>query len=131
MCRLARAEKRGLPDVWVMKDHSLYLTAPQKPATAIDVGVSELFGFNTGVFSMIGATEPSPEHIPFAFTRDTDVLVIVNADGKTMMTVADAVYKAFKDHGIPQIALENHTLTQKTILQDPVRTHADTQGTLV
>ena len=50
--------------------------------------------------------------IPFALQLDTDYVVLVKDATKTLMTLADLMYHAFKEHGIPQVALENHTLEE-------------------
>lgn len=84
----------------------------------------ELFGFNTGNFETVPKTtslKDGENKIPFWITKDTDLIVLVGPEGKRLTTIADAVYSAHVDHGIPQIALDCHVLEQKTRTQDSMK----------
>ena len=49
---------------------------------------------------------------PFVLARGTYYMVLVRGAQKDLMTLSDIMYLAFKEHGIPQVALENHVLEQ-------------------
>jgi hypothetical protein len=86
-----------------------------------DMEPCELFGFNTGNFETVVKTvdlKDGDKKIPFWLAKDSDLIVLVSGDIKRLTTVADAVYTAHVDHGIPQIAVDCNQLSQKTKTQD-------------
>ncbi len=82
-----------------------------------------MLGFNTGNFKTLPANSVDPDSIPFKITDDRALVVVVGPGvagtrTKTLMTIADAIYLAYTQHGIPQISLESHEIVQKTALTD-------------
>jgi hypothetical protein len=124
--RLGKTKNRSGLELWCHTDgHVLWATVNHLSTPTLTTSPCELFGFNTGNFEAVSRafvmSDAEPK-IPFRLSFDTDMLVIVRSTGeKELMTVADAVYDAFVKFGVPQISIEGHELSQKTVVQDAHR----------
>ncbi|CAK0798576.1 unnamed protein product [Prorocentrum cordatum] len=118
---LARATSRKGYNIWVDREYAIYINTNNAKH---ELEISEIMGFNTGVYINVAkeALESSPDAIIWRLTSDTQYVVHVKPDkSKELITVAGLIYRAFKDHGIPQIEVECHTVEAKTILEEGVQ----------
>ena len=115
---VAKATKRGYT-LWLDENYHLWVSIAG--ANKVMIANVEICGFSAGVFIKTPVNNPTqrPDGIPWMITKDTEYVVLVGPDkSKTCMTVASLVYKAFKDHGIPQVNIECHSVEAKTALVD-------------
>lgn len=103
--------KSGKPSVAIMQDFSVWVY--NTSGTAITVSASELFGFGTGSFTDSAVSEQQ------ALTEGTGVVWRLQDDfalishNKQVVPLCEFLKTLANDHGLGQVELESHVLTEK------------------
>ena len=103
--------KAGKPSIAILEDFSLWLYNPAP--TPIEVVAGELFGFGTGnyVEASVGEEQACAEGTGIVWRLRDDLMYL--SHNKTLYPFCEFLKFLASNHGLGQVDLESHVLTQK------------------
>lgn len=115
--RYAMAQHKKQANVAVDASKQLYIWACDAATSDQTVGIGELCGLNTGRFAKVSSSAESG-HITWKLDSDLSLVILVEGGSKQVMTLAELIHMGFEKWGIPQVAVQCHTVKPRMVMKE-------------